>query len=139
MPTEASRPGMHIEKAENLRLGEPECVQDSSRLQARILAQLNHHLHAQRPLALLVSSGRPKCCISLPPHRSHRAVRHHSQRGADIHTRPESFARDSVETDALIRQPNSVNRILIRSAARSLAFPATPEPLRNSATCSLTH
>ena len=55
MPTVATRSGMHVEEAEDLRLGIAEGVEDRAGLERGIARQIDHHLHAHGPFALVMA------------------------------------------------------------------------------------
>ena len=102
---------MHIEEAEDLRLGKSEGVPDGAGLQRRILRQLDHHLHAQRPLALRVSRRHSDSPVERLPHRAHRSVADHRQRRMHIHPGHESIRRRARAVDPLIGQPNPLDGV----------------------------
>src|SRR6185312_1593885 len=93
-------------------LGESKRVQYSSRLQSRIFAQLDHHLHAQRIFALLVPIRQTKLLIELPAHRSHWAVADHRERRTHIHSGQKVRTGIPMQIGSLIREPNSDYRII---------------------------
>ena len=110
---------MHIEEAEDLRLGKSEGVPDGAGLQRRVLGQLDHHLHAQRPLALRVSRRHSDSPVERLAHRAHRPVAHHGQRRVDIHPGHESIRRRARAIDPLIGQPNPFDGVsLLARVAR---------------------
>src|SRR5579862_6455105 len=75
---------MDVQEAENLRLRKSDRVQDGSGLEAGVLAEFDHHLHAQGPFSLLVTARKAKVLVDLPPYRADGAVRHNSERGAHV-------------------------------------------------------
>ena len=77
--------GVHVEEAENLRLGIAEGVPHGPRLERARLGQVHHHLHAHGPVPLVVAGGQPEVLVQVPAHGSDRAVSHHGQAGADVH------------------------------------------------------
>ncbi len=113
---------MYVEKSKNLRLGKSECMEHRALLKSRVLTKLNHHLHAERILTLLMSLREPKSLIQLSPHRSHRTISDHRQRRAHIHSWQKIGIRISLQIGSLIRKPNAHDRIIFdkrRSHRRS--------------------
>ena len=98
---------MHVEEAEDLRLGIAEGVKDRAGFERRALGQIHHHLHADRPFALVVAIGQAELRIELPADRAHRPVAHHRQRGAHVHAGQEGRLGISVLIHALIGQADS--------------------------------
>ncbi len=99
--------GMHVEEAEDLRFGIAERVEDRAGFQRSALGQIHHHLHAHRPFALVVAFGQAELRIELPPHRAHRPIAHHRQRGAYVHAGQEAGLGIAVLIHALIDEADS--------------------------------
>jgi hypothetical protein len=54
---------MHVEEAEDLRLGKSEGVPDGAGLERGVFRQLDDELHAQRPLAPRVPAGKAELLV----------------------------------------------------------------------------
>ena len=98
---------MNVEEAEDLRLGIAEGVKDHAGFEGSILGQVHHHLHADRPFALVMPRGQAEDFIELAPHRAHRPIADHGQRGAHVHTGQERVFGVTVLIDALIGEADS--------------------------------
>ena len=79
---------MHVEEAEDLGLGIAEGVEDGAGFEIDILGQVDHHLHADGPLARVMAGGHAEVFVELAAHGAHRTVADHGERGLDVHARP---------------------------------------------------
>ena len=75
--------------------------------------KLDHHLHAKRPLGVLVTFRQSEMRINLTSHRTDWTVANNRKRRVNIHARHEAIARRAIERDALIREANSGNGIAL--------------------------
>ncbi len=99
--------GMHVEESEDLRLGIAKGVKDHAGFEGGVLGQVHHHLHADCPLALVVSFGQAEDFVELATDRAHRPIADHGQGGADVHAGQESVFGVAVLIDALVGQADS--------------------------------
>jgi hypothetical protein len=63
---------MHVEEAEDLRLGKTEGVPDGAGFERGIFRQLDDELHAQRPLAVRRALGQAELLVESLADRAHR-------------------------------------------------------------------
>src|ERR1700756_4210003 len=103
---------MNVKKPEDLRLGKSERMENGARLQARVLAKLDDHLHAQRILTLMMPIRQPKSLIELASHSSHRSITDHGKRRAYVHAGQKIRIRIPLQIGSLIREPNTYDRII---------------------------
>ena len=92
------------------------------------LRQIHHHLHADRPFALMVAFGQAELRIELPSHRAHRPIAHHGQRGAHVHAGQEGGLGIAVLVHALIGQADPSHPFVFDQRFLLPAFPARPGP-----------
>ena len=81
---------IHVEEAEDLRFGVAEGVEDGARLEGATFGQLDHHLHADGPLAPVVARREPEMLVELPADRPDRTVADDGERGAHVHAGQEA-------------------------------------------------
>ena len=116
---------MDVQEAENLRLGKPEGVEDSSGLEAGVLAEFDHHLHAQSPFSLLMTLRQAEVRIDLATNGSHRPVCHNGERGAHVHARHETLA-PGCRRDRHPDRPGEPRKLRLASMSASLTGIARP-------------
>src|ERR1017187_9191390 len=104
---------MYIEEAEDLRLRVPKRMPNRSRLQWRVLWQLDDHFHAYRPLVLSVTVRHAKPGINLPTYGSHRPIAYHCESSVYVHSGHVSGLRISGAIYALICQPHPDHRVAV--------------------------
>ena len=105
---------MRIEEAEDLGLRVAEGVKHRAGLQVGLLGQVDHHLHAHRPFAMMVAGRQSEVLVQLAAHRSHRPVAHHGQRRVNIHARHEAGFRPAIPVHALIAQAHAADLARLR-------------------------
>src|SRR6516165_4069884 len=103
---------MHVQESENLRLRESDGMQHGPRLQPRVFAQLNHHLHAERPLSLRMTVRQPEVRVDLAADGAYRSIRDDGKSGANVHTWHEAFGWRAIRIHSLIDQTHTAQRIV---------------------------
>src|SRR4029453_1415155 len=102
---------MNVQEAEDLRFRIAEGVEYRPWFERRIswsnFRQIHHHLHADRPFALVVAFGQAELRIEFAAHHAHRTIAHYRQRGAHVHAGQEGGLGISVLIHALIGQADS--------------------------------
>ena len=68
--------------------------------------QVDHHLHAERPLALVMAVGQAEGFVELPSDGAHRPIADDRQPGANVHAR---LAALIAEPDAAARRSSSIS------------------------------
>ena len=76
---------MHIQKAEDFRLGIAEGVEDGAGFEAAVFRQIDHHLHADGPLVLVMAGGQAEVFVELAADGADRPVADDGEGGADVH------------------------------------------------------
>ena len=102
-PSDATQSGMHVEEAEDLRLGKPEGVQHGARLERAVLGQVYHELHAHCPVARMMAFGKAEVCVQLLSDGSDGAVADNGQGRVDVHAGHESLARLALLIQPLVQ------------------------------------
>ena len=77
---------MHIEEAENLRLGESKRVNHRSRLKSAGFGKLYDGLHADAPIVACMAFRQAEPLVKHTSHRTHGAVGHNRQRRLHVHS-----------------------------------------------------
>src|ERR1017187_6350232 len=108
---------MHVEKAENLRLGKTERVQYGAGLERRVSGQINDELHAHGPIARVMAFRRAEALVQLLADVPDRAVADDRERGVNVHAGRETVAWRAFLVHALVEQANADH---LRSAQHRL-------------------
>ena len=98
---------MHVEEAEDFRLGEAESVQDRAGLEWRVLGQIHDELHADRPVAHVVAFGQAEMGVKLLADRTDWAVADNGERRMDVHAWHEAVAGLALLVHALVEQAHA--------------------------------
>ncbi len=77
--------GVDVQEAEDFGLGIAKGMEDGARLEAGAVRQVHDHLHADGPLALMVSVGESEFGVELAADGSHGTIAHDGEGRADIH------------------------------------------------------
>ncbi len=94
--------GMHVEKAEDLGLGESEGVPYGAGLEGGVFRQLDDELHAQRPLAAGVALGQAEALVEALADCAHGAVADDRELRAHVHAGQEAAGGRAQLIHALI-------------------------------------
>src|SRR5208283_2085832 len=78
-----------------------------------VVAEFNHHLHAESPLAGLMAGRHPNVyvCVEFSADCSHWTVANDSERGVQIHAGSEPWLGTSLQIGALIGEAHSGNGV----------------------------
>ena len=104
---------MHVEEAEDLRLGKAERVQDGAGLEGGVGGQVHDELHAHRPVARVVAFGQAELRVELLADGADRAVADDGERGVDVHARHEAVARLALLIHALVEQADADDFVVL--------------------------
>src|SRR6478672_5988859 len=75
---------MHIEEAEDFRLGITEGVEDGTRFERAGLGKIDDHLHAEGPFALVMLLGESEFGVELAADGTHRSVADYRESRVDV-------------------------------------------------------
>ena len=115
---------MHIEEAEDLRLGVAEAVPDGARLERGVLGQFDNELHAQGPLAARMAIGKSEALVESLADRAYRAVAHDRQLRAHVHTGHEAVGGCAELVHALVGEAQAFDSLAVEE--RSADWRARP-------------
>ena len=99
--------GMHVEKAEDLRLGITERVQHGAGFERRVCRQIHDELHAHGPIARVMAFRQAEMRVELLADGTDRAVADDRERGVNVHAGHEAVGGLSFFIHALVEQADA--------------------------------
>ena len=106
MPTVATRSGMHVEEAEDFRLGIAEGVEDRAGIQLRFPAD-RPPSSCPAPIRVMMARGHSEFLVQLAADGAYRSIAHHGQSRVDVHARHESGFRPAGAVHPLVAQTDA--------------------------------
>ncbi len=110
--------GVHVHEPEDLGLGIPERVEDRARRKVHVVPQVNHHLGADGPIALVMAFRQAEALVDLPADRADGPVADDGEGGADVHARHEARLGVPLPVGALVDQSHPDHAALLEKRPR---------------------
>ena len=108
---------MHVHESKDLRLGVTEGVEDCAGFEVGMSREVDHHLHADGPVILMIAGGQAEAFVELAANGSHRSVADHGQSGPNVHAGHEAIGRIALEIGALVNEPHADHLIAVDERA----------------------
>ena len=104
---------INVHEAENLRLGIPQRMDHCAGLEVAGGRQLDHGLHANGPVMLMVAFRQAEVAVELAADRADRPVAHDGQPRVDVHARHERRLGIALLVHALIGETHAQHAVAL--------------------------